>query len=106
MKREARWNIAAPEWDQARAQAVLDLLPDDWDAVLATPAITCEHADSEDDCIGEYVGPGWTIYQGDRFVMVITPFEKMEDDDWRTRYLDGVRDLFQRHEAEEEAARG
>lgn len=122
MKREVIFSVdcLGLDWSQERAQAVLDLLPDEWDHAIATPACAskfdpCErHLDRQsppapeecDQCESysdAYVGPGWTLYRGDKYVSAIAPFEVMETAVGRERYLAKVRYAFER--AEREAAR-
>ena len=90
------WGKVPDNFDE-RAEAVLLLLPAEWDSVTVTPQFKpvpgCSHPQSESDCECDrvYVGPGWMFSVGERYAAVLMSFAVMESAEGRARIVAKVR---------------
>lgn len=103
MKREVLWTVEAPNYPSADAQRVLDLIPDEWHAVIARPVLLHPEHPCGPGCAGEacetgVYGPGqdgWGFYEGDaigaRYVLMVVAVQDMLDGAIREKSLEKVR---------------
>jgi hypothetical protein len=95
MERYAEARMEAPEWSLKRAEALLALFPDEWEAAYAQPTIVCPHDEGDDSwrhtCIGEYIGPGWMVLRAGKVVRWVAAFEVMETAELRDGFFERAR---------------